>query len=110
MKRLFICIIMMLCLGVNSSNSQNVERKGKTFKQINKGRTMYKADTLVTAFIFEDSKSNKYPIIVNKGSGSCYVWKKSGKTGKLYKMYMKPEISQAVCKELKIQYKPRNKK
>lgn len=105
---------MMLCLGVNNSNSQNVERNGKTFKVVSKGKankgSKHKADTLITSFIFEDSKGNKYPIIVNKNSGSCYVWKKKVKNNELYRNYMKPEVSQAVCKELKIQYKPRNKK
>ena len=104
MKRLFICIIMMLCLGVNNSNiyAQNVVKNGNTFKSV---KSTAKGDTLLTKFFFEDSKGNKYPIIVMKKSGRCYVWKKSGKTGKLYKQYMKPEVSKAVCKEVGINYK-----
>ena len=110
MKTIIISIIMMLAC-VNNSNiyAQSVTRVGNTFKS-SSTRTTHKADTLVTKFAFQDSKGVEYPIIVNKSSGSCFVWKKSNKTGKFYKQYMKPEISQAVCKELNIEYKPKNRK
>lgn len=104
MKKWLFSIIMMLTLGVNNSNiyAQNVVKNGNTFKSV---KNTTKGDTLLTKFFFEDSKGNKYPIIVMKKSGRCYVWKKSGKTGKLYKQYMKPEVSKAVCKETGITYK-----
>ena len=108
MKKLFICIIMMFCLGVNNSSSQTIVREGKTFKQVNSGKG-HKADTLVTSYTFEDSRGNKYPIIINKGTGSCYILRIS-KNGKIYRSYMKPEISQQIAKEMNIEYKPRNKK
>ena len=106
MKKLFICIIMMLCLCVNNSSAQSVVKSGNTFKSV---KSTTKGDTLVTKFFFEDNKGGKYPIIVMKKSGRCYVWKKSRKTGKLYKMYMKPEVSKAVCKELGIAYTEKKK-
>ena len=110
MKTIIISIIMMLaCVNNSSIYAQSVTRVGNTFKS-SSIRTTHKADTLVTKFAFQDSKGVEYSIIVNKGSGACYVWKKSGKTGKYYRQYMKPEISQAVCKELNIKYTPRNKK
>ena len=102
MKKLFVCIIMMLTLCVNNSSAQNVVKRGNTFKSV---KSTTKGDTIVTKFFFEDSKGGKYPIIIMKKSGRCYVWKKSGKTGKLYKQYMKPEVSKAVCKETGITYK-----
>ena len=110
MRTIIIAAIMLLAF-VNNSNiyAQSVTRVGNTFKS-SSTRTIHKADTLVTKYVFQDSKGIEYPIIVNKGSGACYVWKKSGKTGKYYRQYMKPEISQAVCKELNIKYTPRNKK
>lgn len=110
MKTIIISIIMMLAC-VNNSNiyAQSIKREGNTFISTS-SRGTNKGDTLVTKFTFQDSKGVEYPIIINKGSGSCYVWKKSSKTGKLYKQYMKPEISQAVCKELNIKYTPKNKK
>lgn len=108
MRTIIISIIMMLAC-VNNSYAQSVTRVGNTFKS-SSVRTTHKADTLVTKYTFQDSKGVEYPIIVNKGSGACYIWKKSSKTGKFYKQYMKPEISQAVSKELNIKYTPRNKK
>ena len=102
MKKLFVCIIMMMSLCVNNSSAQNVVKSGNTFKSV---KNTTKGDTLLTKFFFEDSKGGKYPIIIVKKSGRCYVWKKSGKTGKLYKMYMKPEVSKAVCREMNIAYK-----
>ena len=102
MRKLFVCIIMMMCLCVNNSSAQSVVKSGNTFKSV---KSTTKGDTLVTKFFFEDSKGGKYPIIIIKKSGRCYVWKKSRKTGRLYKMYMKSEVSKAVCKELGITYK-----
>ena len=97
---------MMLCLGVNNSSSQTIVREGKVFKS--QGRSTHKADTLVTSFKFE-AGGVQYPIIINKSTGSCYIWKKS-KNNKMYKQYMKPEVSEQVAKEYNIEYKPRNKK
>ena len=102
MKKLLFAALMMLTLCVNNSSAQNVVKNGNTFKSV---KSTTKGDTLLTKFFFEDSKGNKYPIIVMKKSGRCYVWKKSGKTGKLYKQYMKSEVSKAVCKEVGINYK-----
>lgn len=106
MKKTILATIMLLALGVNNSSTyaQSVVREGKTFKQVSTKNTTTR-DTLVTTFLFEDSKGIKYPIIINKSSGRCYIWKKSSKTGKLYKMYMKEEVSRSVSKELNINYK-----
>lgn len=106
MKKTILATIMLLALSVNNSSTyaQSVVREGKTFKQVSTKNTTTR-DTLVTTFLFEDSKGAKYPIIINKSSGRCYIWKKSGKTGKLYKMYMKEEVSRSVSKELNINYK-----
>ena len=54
---------MMLCLGVNNSTSQTIERNGKVF--VSKGRSTHKADTLVTDYKFE-ANGTQYPIIINK--------------------------------------------
>lgn len=105
MKKLILpAVAAMLSMGVYS---QNVTRQGMTFVQTSKVRAS--KDTLVTAYKFKDSKGNSYPIIINKASGRCYVWKKSGKTGKLYKMYMSEAVSRTISNELHITYKPKNK-
>ena len=99
---------MMLCLEVNNSSSQTIVREGKVFKSQGRSKTTHKKDTLVTSFKWE-AGGIQYPIIINKNSGSCYIWKKR-KDGTVYPMYMKPEVSMQIAKELGIEYKPRNKK
>ena len=107
MKKIIICIIMMLaCVNNSSIYAQNVVRDGKVFKS--QGRSTHKKDTLVTSFKWE-AGGVQYPIIINKNSGSCYIWKKS-KNNKMYKQYMKPEVSEQVAKEYNIEYKPRNRR
>ena len=112
MRKIIISILMMLTLCVNNSSAQtakkNVVREGKTFKQKFE-RAISKKDTLITAYSYEDSKGNKYPIIINRKSGSCYVWRTS-KAGKKYPDYMGEEISRTICKELGIEYKKKKKK
>jgi len=106
MRKLLFCITMMLTLGMNNSTAyaQSFTRNGKTFKQTPTKGTV-KKDTLLTSYTFEDSKGISYPIVINRSSGRCYIWKKSGKTHRLYKMYMKEEISRQICKELGVIYK-----
>lgn len=109
MKKIILCISMMLAFGVQNINAQNVVREGNTFKFANNS-SKAKGDTLLTSFTFEDSKGLQYPIIINKSTGRCWIWKKSSKTGKMYRQYMKEEISKAVCKELSITYVPKKAK
>lgn len=106
MKKLFMCITMMLSLSL-ATQAQSVVKEGNTFKYVTKSS---KKDTLVTSFKFEDSKGKSYPIIINKANGHCYVWRVSQKTGKPYPQPMKEEISIAICKELGIKYIPKKAK
>ena len=109
MKKIIIAVIMLLAFGVQNIDAQSVVRNGNTFKSVSSNSSRTSRDTIATKFEWEDSKGNKYPIIVNKGSGACYVWRKSAKTGKMYKSYLGAEVSQAVCKELGITYVPKKK-
>ena len=109
MKELIFAVVMLLAFGVQNTNAQSVVRNGNTFKSVSSNSSRTSRDTIATKFEWEDSKGNKYPIIVNKGSGACYVWRKSAKTGKMYKSYLGAEVSQAVCKELGITYVPKKK-
>ena len=108
MKKFIFAVAMLLAFGVQNINAQSVVKNGNTFKSVSSSSRAAK-DTLATKFKWEDSKGNKYPIIVNKGSGACYVWRKSAKTGKRYKSYLGAEVSKAVCKELGITYVPKKK-
>ena len=109
MKKFILAVAILLAFGVQNTNAQSVVRNGNTFKSVSSSSSRTSRDTIATKFEWEDSKDNKYPIIVNKGSGACYVWRKSAKTGKMYKSYLGAEVSQAVCKELGITYVPKKK-
>ena len=109
MKKFIFAVVMLLAFGIQNTNAQSVVRNGNIFKSVSSGSSRTAKDTLATKFKWEDSKGNKYPIIVNKGSGACYVWRKSAKTGKMYKSYLGAEVSKAVCKELGITYVPKKK-
>lgn len=108
MKKL-ITLAVLAVLGMATAfgqevNNSNVVRNGKTF-EIVKQSVQQPKDTLVTEYTFKDSKGVEYPIIINRNSGRCYIWKTSSKTGNLYKSYMKEEISVQICRELNIAYK-----
>ena len=109
MKKFILAVAILLAFGIQNTNAQSVVKNGNTFKSVSLGSSRAAKDTLATKFEWEDSKGNKYPIIVNKGSGACYIWRKSTKTGKMYKSYLGTEVSQAVCKELGITYVPKKK-
>jgi hypothetical protein len=101
MKTVVISILMMFC-GMNNSSAQSVVFNNDIFKA---AKTKAAKDTLVTAFKWEDSKGKQFPIIINKANGKCYTWRKSSKTGKLYKSYLPKELSKQVANKLNITYK-----
>lgn len=108
MKKLVIMAVIAV-LGMATAfgqevNNSNVIRNGKTFEVVKQSIQQPK-DTLVTEYTFKDSKGTEYPIIINRNSGRCYIWKTSSKTGNLYKSYMKEEIAVQICRELNIAYK-----
>lgn len=107
MKKMFAVIFMMAFFGLNSQ-AQKIIREGNTFSVVSNNSA--KSDTLMTGFRWKDSKGLLYPIIVNKSSGACYVWKKSSKTSRMYRQYLKPEVCIEVCKALGITYKPKSVK
>lgn len=99
MKYIALVALVLSMLCTNNSTAQT--RVGNVFKA--EQRESAPKDTIVTKYVFEDAKGHQYKIICNKSSGACYVWRKSSKTGKMYKSYMKKNIRDAVCKELNIQ-------
>ena len=104
MKKIIFAMVMVFCaLNVNAQ----VVRNGNTFVQTSSRSTS--KDTLVTKFTYEDSRGTPYKIIINRGSGRCYVWKKSGKTSRMYKQYMAEEVSRQVAKEYNINYTEKKK-
>lgn len=98
MKKLLIMLVL-LCVGL-TSNAQNYTREGNTFISTKS----VKAEPVKTKFTWKDSKGNEYPVYISS-KGSCFVIRVSSKTGKEYKNYLGPEISEQICKELGVKYK-----
>jgi len=92
-------LLLFLLAIVQPVQAQRVIRNGNTFKF---ETISQKKDTLLTEYRVEHGEYT-YPIIVNKKSGRCYIWKRS-KAGKMYRKYLPPYISRQVCKELHIKY------
>lgn len=104
-RRLLALLLLVLAIGL-VANAQSYKCEGTTYSST--GRVNNSSAPISTGFTWSDSKGNKYPIYISQ-SGSCYIIKKSNKTGKDYKMYMKPEISQDICKKMNREYKGKKK-
>ena len=98
MRTLFIILMAFFTLTMNAQ----VVREGNTFSSTKTINNSSKAEK--TKFTWKDSKGVEYPIYIS-ASGSCYVIKVSKKSGKEYKNYLGPEVSQEVCKALGREYK-----
>lgn len=99
-KRLLTLLLLVLAMGL-AANAQTYTRSGNTF--ISAKSVKAKAEPVKTKFTWKDSKGKEYPVYIS-AKGSCYILKTSSKTGKEYKNYLGPEISQQICKELNIKY------
>ena len=98
MKKLLIMLVL-LCVGL-TSNDQNYTREGNTFVSTKS----VKSEPVKTKSNWKDSKGKEYHVYISS-KGSCFVIRVSSKTGKEYKSYLGPEISEQICKELGIDYK-----
>lgn len=103
MKKIIVCIAMMLAFGMNNSNAyaQDVKRVGNTFVAT---KSTTKSEPRKTKFTYEAGDGKKYPIYVSS-TGACFVYRVSSKTGKQYKQYLGKEISKQICKEMNAEYK-----
>lgn len=98
-------ILMLILIGTiapTPASAQDYIRKGNTF--IMSPTTT--RDTLVTGYTIIDSKGVERPIIINRANGHCYVLRKSSKTGKQYRQWLKASLSESIAKELNITYVP----
>lgn len=102
----FILLLMMLFSMSLTTNAQGFVRSGNTFTTTSVKRS--KAEPVKTKFTWKDSSNKEYPIYISS-TGSCFVIKTSAKTGKEYRNYLGPDLSQQVCKELNIEYKSKKK-
>ena len=103
-----VVLLSTLLIFACNIQAQNYVRSGNTFTvKASAGRA--KAEPTKTKYVWTDSKGNTYPIYMGK-TGSCFVIRKSAKTGKEYKSYLGSEVSAEICKELGVKYEPKNKK
>ena len=93
MKKVFLCIFMMLALGINNSSAQSVKKEGNNFTQVVTAKSRGGKE-VKTKYTYTDSKGDIYPIYLS-GSGKAFIRKISKKTGKEYKQYM-PEIGKQI--------------
>lgn len=100
---LAVVLIVALVLFASYASAQTYQRVGNDFKV----EKTIKSDTLRTQFTY--TSGDTYPIIINKASGRCYINKISSKTGKYYRYYLTEDICKEVCRELNVEYKPKNK-
>lgn len=104
-RRLLALLLLVLAMGL-AANAQTYTRNGNTFTSVKSVKA--KAEPVKTKFTWKDSKGKEYPVYISS-KGSCYILKTSSKTGKEYKNYLGPEISQQICKEIGIEYKGKRK-
>lgn len=107
MKKLFILFVMMFAF-TTVVNAQSFERQGNTFVSKSTKDSRAKAEPTKTKFTWRDSKGTEYPVYMSS-TGSCFVIKTSAKTGKEYRNYLGPEVSEQMCKELGVEYKGKKK-
>ena len=99
-RRLLALLLLVLAIGL-AANAQTYTRNGNTFTSAKSVKA--KAEPVKTKFTWKDSKGKEYPVFIS-AKGSCFVIKTSSKTGKEYKNYLGPKISQEICKELNVKY------
>ena len=107
-KRLFLLILMIICIGIVANASDNKSYKCEHNTYSSTGRVAGNTTPTSTPYFWSDSKGNSYPIYISV-SGSCYIIKVSAKTNKEYKQYLKPDVSQDICKKLGKEYKSKKK-
>ena len=108
----FIVMLVMFILGTQPIHGQDVKTfkvEGTTYSSTGGVKSYSKSEPIVTNCTWVDSKGVSYPIFMSS-TGSCYIIKTSAKTGKEYKSYLKPDVSQDICKKLGKTYTPKNKK
>ena len=107
-RRLLVLLLITICCSfvANADGDKSFKCENNTYSST--GRVKSNTEPVATGFNWIDSKGNSYPIYMS-ASGSCYILKVSKKTNKEYKQYLKPDISQDICKKLGKEYKSKKK-
>lgn len=106
-RRIFAFILFIFCVGIiTNADNKNYKCENKTYSST--GRVNNSSAPTSTGFTWQDSKGKTYPIYISD-KGSCYIIRTSKNTGKEYKSYLGPEISQDICKKMNREYKGKRK-
>lgn len=108
MKKLITIIIFVMCVVISNANNDDKSFKCENNTYSSTGRVNSSSAPIETGFTWKDSKGKTYSIYMSD-SGSCYTLRVSAKTGKEYKSYLGPEISQDICNKLGKIYKGKKK-
>lgn len=101
-----IFLLFMLFGLFMTADAQAYKQEGNTFSNVKVTKSNVIPEK--TQFTWKDSKDKEYPIYISS-TGSCFVIKTSVKTGKEYRQYLGPEVSEAICKQLHREYKAKTK-
>ena len=107
-RRIFASILVIICVSIvaNAGDYKSYKCEGTTYSST--GRVNSSSAPTSTGFTWQDSKGKTYPIYISD-KGSCYIIRTSKNTGKEYKSYLGPEISQDICKKMNREYKGKRK-
>ena len=100
---IFTCIFI---LNSCSENAKGISQETGLAKNYNENRFSGKEITNITdscvktKFSWKDSKGNEFPVYMNSG-GSCFIIRTS-KSGEDYRAYLGKEVSEQICRELKM--------
>jgi hypothetical protein len=87
--------IIVLILGLlaisNGLKAQNVVRKGNVFVE-QSDSTSRRGNATKTDYLYTDSKGQTDTVYISR-NGSCFIWKTSKKTGKVYRKYL-PKVTE----------------
>lgn len=102
----FLFFLLFILFGLwMTADAQIYKQEGNVFSSVKTTKTVTSDKTPYT---WKDSKGKEYPIYISS-TGSCYVIKTSSKTGKEYRQYLGPEISEEICKQLGRKYTAKTK-
>lgn len=109
LRRLLVLLFVIICFGLcaNADDNKSYKKEGSTYSSTGRVKSNSSAH-VETGCTWIDSKGKSYPIYIS-ASGSCYILKVSAKTNKEYKQYLKPDVSQDICKKLGKEYKVKKK-
>lgn len=106
----YFVIVFIVMFIINSTvSAQSFTSNGNNYTAVKSSNGRVKSEPQKTDYTWTDRKGNVYPIYITE-SGSCFTIRKSSTTGKEYSSYLKPDVSQDICKKLGREYKSKRNK